>query len=152
MHAEGSALPHESIQQERGFLGDVVVLDEHLLEFVDDEHRSRQRLSSRLPVALQILDTMFPEQFTSSLEFLIDMLENAQAELAIRFHGDHPGMRQAASGVDLELDAFLEVDQIELDLLGGVPHGQIGDEHMQECRLAGARLACDQCMLGRSLG
>ena len=40
--AERPALPHQPIQQQGGFLGDLVVLDEELLEFIDDQQDARQ--------------------------------------------------------------------------------------------------------------
>ena len=36
VHAERTALPHQAVEQQRDFLGDLVVLDEELLELVDD--------------------------------------------------------------------------------------------------------------------
>ena len=50
-------------------------------------------------------------------------------------------------GVGLELDALLEVDQVELDLVGAVAQGQVGDQHVQQGRLARAGLAGDQHVL-----
>ena len=41
--AEGPALPDQAVEQQRGLLGDLVVLDEELLELVDDEQDARQR-------------------------------------------------------------------------------------------------------------
>jgi len=37
VHAEGAALADEAVEQERGFLCELVILDEELLELVDDE-------------------------------------------------------------------------------------------------------------------
>ena len=41
VHAEGPALPHQAVQQQRRLLGDLVVLDEELLELVDDQQDAR---------------------------------------------------------------------------------------------------------------
>ena len=54
-------------------------------------------------------------------------------------------------GVGLELDALLEVDQVELDLVGAVAQGQVGDQHVQQGRLARAGLAGDQHVLRGAL-
>ena len=43
--------------------------------------------------------------------------------------------------VRFEFDALLEVDQVELDLVGAVHQRRVRDEAVQERRLAGARLA-----------
>ena len=50
-------------------------------------------------------------------------------------------------GVGLELDALLEVDQVELELVGAVPQRRVGDQRVQQRRLAGAGLAGDQDVL-----
>ncbi len=41
MDAEGAALPDDAVEQHRGFLGDLVVLGEQLLELVDEQQRPR---------------------------------------------------------------------------------------------------------------
>ena len=41
VHAEGTTLPHQAIQQQRDFLRDLVVLDEELLKLVDDQQDAR---------------------------------------------------------------------------------------------------------------
>ncbi len=40
-------------------------------------------------------------------------LEDADAELAVALDGDDAGVRQPAVGVAFEIDAFLEVDEVE---------------------------------------
>ena len=74
-------------------------------------------------------------------------MQHAHAELAIAFDGDGAGVRQLMRDVSLELDALLEVDQVELDLLGTVPQRQIRDDHVQQGRLARAGFAGDQRVL-----
>ena len=39
--AEGPALAHQAVEQQRRLLGELVVLDEELLELVDDEQDAR---------------------------------------------------------------------------------------------------------------
>ena len=56
-------------------------------------------------------------------------------------------MRQVPFGVRLELDAFLEVDQIQLDIVGTVAEGQIRDQRVQQSRLAGAGFSGDHHVL-----
>ena len=60
-------------------------------------------------------------------------------------------MGQLERRVDLELDAFLEVDQVELELVGAVPQRGVGDQGVEQGRLARARLAGDQDVLRRPL-
>jgi len=40
-------------------------------------------------------------------------------------------VRQGVLGVNLELDALLEVDQVELDLVGRVAQRQVGDQRVE---------------------
>jgi hypothetical protein len=61
-----------------------------------------------------------------------------------------PGVRQAPPGVGLELDALLEVDEVELELVGAVPQRARGDHDVQQGRLARARLAREQHVLARA--
>ena len=53
--------------------------------------------------------------------------------------------------VELELHPLLEVDEIELDLVGAVLQGEARDHRVHERRLARARLAGDQAVLARAL-
>ena len=55
-------------------------------------------------------------------------------------------------GVGLELDALLEVDQVQLDLVGAVAQGEVGDQGVQQRRFAGAGLAGDEHVLRRCPG
>ena len=53
---ERTALPHQPVHQQPAILGDLVVLDEEFLKFVDDQQDSRHRLVRLgLPIAVQIL-------------------------------------------------------------------------------------------------
>ena len=54
-------------------------------------------------------------------------------------------------GIDLELDALLEVDQVEVDLVGAVVQGEVGDQRVHQRRLARAGPAGDQDVLRGAL-
>ncbi len=60
-------------------------------------------------------------------------------------------VRQLVRGVGLELDALLEVDQVQLDLVGAVPQRQVRDQRVQQRRFARAGLAGDQHVLRGAL-
>ena len=145
-------MPHQAVQQQRRVLGDLVVLDEELLELVDDQQDARHahaRLG--LAEAVQVLHAGVAELVAAISQLGVQPLQHAQAELALALDGDDPGMRQLGTGVGLELDALLEVDQIQLDLVGAVHQGQVGDQGVQQRRFARAGLAGDQHVLGRAL-
>ena len=142
VHAEGTTLPHQAVEQQRDLLRDLVVLDEELLELVDDQQDARHRhFGPGLAIAGQVLAAELAVDLAAFLELDIQPLEHAQAELALALDGDDPGVGQVHRGVDLELDAFLEVDQVELELVGAVPQGAVGDQGVQQGRLARAGLA-----------
>ena len=90
---------------------------------------------------------MLAEQVTSLGQHRVEPLEHAQAELPIALDRHHPRVGQAVADVGLELDPLLEIDQIELDLVGIVIQRDIGDQRVQETRLARPGLAGDQDML-----
>ena len=54
-------------------------------------------------------------------------------------------------GVGLELDALLEVDQVQLDLVRAVRQREVRDQRVQQRRFAGAGLAGDQHVLRGAL-
>ncbi len=76
------------------------------------------------PVTRRKLDTSWapvsrnfsPRTFSSASR----PLQHAQAELAIAFDRHDAGVRQGEVGVGLELDALLEVDQVQLDFFRAV--------------------------------
>ena len=150
--AEGSALADEPVEQERGVLGELVVLDEELLELVDQEQDPREVLvGPGRAVAGDVLRGDGAVHLAATLQLDVEPLEDAQAELALALDGDDPGVGQLVDGVGLELDALLEVDQVELDLLRAVPEGDVGDQGVEQRRLTGAGLAGDQDVLRRAL-
>ncbi len=90
---------------------------------------------------------MLAEEIAALLEFPVEALEHAQAELPVALDGHRTGMGKLVRRVGLELDALLEVDQVELDFVRAVPEGEIGDQHVQQGGLSGAGLARDQHVL-----
>ena len=123
--AEGATLPDEPVEQQGGFLGDLVVVDEELLELVDDQQDARHRADRRRWIVPRYPARSWTpagaEDLAALLHLHIEPLEDAQAELPLALDGDHPGVREVVARVGLELDALLEVDQVELDLVGRVP-------------------------------
>ena len=106
------------------------------------------RVGPRLAEALEVLHADLAEQVAAALQLDVQPLEHAEAELALALDRDDPGVRQLERGVDLELDALLEVDQVELDLVGAVAEGRVGDQGVQQGRLARAGLAGDERRAG----
>ena len=54
--AERPALPDQPVEQQRGLLGELVFLDEELLEFVDDQQDARQgRRAGGVAIAVEVL-------------------------------------------------------------------------------------------------
>jgi hypothetical protein len=102
-------------------------------------------------VAGKVLHPQLPEDVAASLELLVETVQDAEAELAIALDGHGPGVRQVMRGVGLELDALLEIHEVELDLVRAVPQRQVRDEHVQHRGLAGAGLAGNQRVLVRAL-
>ena len=117
---------------------------------ISSERGHRLRAAGAL-VAGDVLHAELAEQVAAALQFLVHALQHAQAELAVALDGHDPRVRQAVRGVALELDALLEVDQVELDLLRAAPQRQVGDDDVEQGGLAGAGLAGDQRVLARAL-
>ena len=54
--AERPTLADQAVEQERGFLGELVLLDEELLELVDDQQDPGQGRRARgVPIAVEVL-------------------------------------------------------------------------------------------------
>ena len=148
VHSESTTLPHQSIEQERDFLSDLVVFDEEFLELVDHEQDPRHRhFRAGLAIAAEVLTAELAVDFAALFELQVEALKHAQTKLALAFDGDHARMGKLHCRVDLELDAFLEVDQVELELIGAVPERPVGDQGVQHRRLAGAGLAGSEHVL-----
>ena len=111
--------------------------------------RMRGQLLVGLAVAkaLEVLHAQAAELIAAGAQLGVEPLQHAQAELPLALDGDHSRVRQLVPGVGLELHAFLEVDQVQFDLVGAVAEGQVGDQHVQQRRLARARLAGDEHVL-----
>ncbi len=156
MNAEGASLPDQPIQKEGGFLGGLVILDKKFLEFVDDEQDARHGLLAVVAgmvvaIGIQVVDAALAEAFAAGFELDVEPLQDAEAELALTFDRHHAGMGQLVDGVGLELDAFLEVDEVEFHFIRAVGQGHLGDEGVQQGGFAGAGLAADEGMLGGPL-
>ena len=92
---ESAALPHQPVHQQGGFLGQLVVLDEKLLELVDDQEHARQRLiGMRVAEGLDILDAAFAEQVASLPQFDVQTLQHTHAEFAFALDRHDPCVRQ----------------------------------------------------------
>ena len=118
MHAKGPALPNQPIQQQRRRLGPVCRRRRTALGI----RRSPARCAAEsLPIrgenwrgpARPRSRKRSPRCRKTSVE----PFQHAHAEFAFALDGDHPRVRQLMRGVGLELDAFFEVDQIELHLV-----------------------------------
>ena len=145
---KGSSLPHNPIQEKRGVLGHPIVLGEELLELVDEQKATRHGLASaRAKIPGHVLRPELPEEIPATPQLFVDPLEHAEAKLAIALDRHDAGVGQAMGGVALELDAFLEVDQVEFDLIGIGPHRQVGDDDVEEGRFAGASFPGDEGVL-----
>ena len=132
-------------------LRDLVVLDEEFLELVDHQQRARHRLrAARALVAGDVLHAELAEQIAAALQFVIHALQHAQAEFAVALDGHDARVRQALGGVALELDAFLEVDEVKLDLLRAAPQREVGDDDVEQRGFAGTGLAGDERVLARA--
>ncbi len=55
-------------------------------------------LVAEVAIAVEVLDVQVAEDVAPALEFIVETLEHAQAELALALDGDHTGMRQARAG------------------------------------------------------
>ena len=148
MDAEGATLAHDAVEQHRGVLGDAVLLGEVLLELVDHQQRARHRLLAAAAfVAGDVLGTELAEQVAATSEFVVDALQDAEAELAVGLDRDDAGVRQLPGGVGFELDAFFKVDEVELDLVRAAREREVGDDDVEQGGLAGTGLAGEQGVL-----
>src|SRR5690606_1650191 len=90
-------------------------------------------------------------EFAPPPQLLVEALQHAQSELAVAFDGDDAGVGETVVSVAFELDALLEVDEVELDLVGRTPEGEVADDDVEEGRFPRAGLACDEGMLAGAL-
>ena len=119
--------------KQRRFLGDAVVLNEQFLKLVDHQQDAGQ-LFVRLGIAkaLEVLHAQPPELVAARSQLGIQPLQYAQAEFALALDGDHPGVWQLVPRIGLELDALLEVNEIQFDFVRTVAEGDVGDQHVQQ--------------------
>jgi hypothetical protein len=117
--AEAAPLPDQRLQRLRGNGPELVVAREQHLELVEDQNDPRQTLAGRLAQRLKRRVGLrgSPQQRATPRKLRLDRLKDADAELAIALDRDRPRVRQRVRRVHLELDALLEVDQMQLKLL-----------------------------------
>ena len=152
VHAERATLADEAVEDERRVLRELVILDEHLLKLVDEQEDARHRIGvPGPPEAGHVLHRELAEQVAAPLQFRVELLEHREPELAFTLDRDDARMRQPVVVVELELDALLEVDEIELDLVRAVLQREARDHRVHEGRLAGAGLAGDEGVLAGAL-
>ena len=150
--AERSSLPDQAVEPQGGLLGELVLLDEELLEFVDDQQDAGQRRrAGGVAIAVDVLHAGIAEPVGTQAKLGVQPLEHADAELALALDRDDARVGQFVGGVDLELDALLEVDQVEVDLVGAVVQGEVGDQGVHQGRLARAGATGDQHVLRGAL-
>ena len=148
MDAERPALADEAVEPEGGVLRQLVLLDEELLELVDDQQDAGQRRrAGGIAVAVDLLDAGVAEPLGPHAQLGVEPLEDAQAELALALDRHDARVRQLVGRVHLELDALLEVDQVEVDLVRAVVEGDVGDQGVHQRRLARAGAAGEQDVL-----
>ena len=109
--------------------------------------RGSRGLRLRRAVALDVLQAVAAEQIAPGAQLVVEPLQDAHAELPLALDRHHPRVRQAGAGVGLELDALLEVDQVQFHLVGAVTQREVGDQHVEQGRFARAGLAGDQDVL-----
>ena len=94
VHAERTALPHQTIQQQGGILSQFVVVGKQFLEFVDHQQNSRHRAGAgHGPIGGHVLHAGLAEQIAAAFQFGIQFFNHAQAEFPFAFDGNDPGMR-----------------------------------------------------------
>ena len=82
--------------------------------------RGSGRRAGSIPIAVDVLHAGIAEPVGPQPQLGVQPLEDAEAELALALDRHDAGVGQLVGGVDLELDALLEVDQVEVDLVGAV--------------------------------
>ncbi len=78
MDAEGSALAHESIEQQRRLLSNAVVFDEEQLEFVNNQENARHDcLAVRQPKVTYVLNARGAKALAALFQFSVQPLQHA---------------------------------------------------------------------------
>src|SRR4030095_15882787 len=101
-------------------------------------------------VPREVLDAEPAKQIAAALEFIVHALEDTEAEFAVALDGHNARVRETAHRIALELDALLEVHEIELDLLGTAPEREVRDHDVEQSRFARAGFSRDQGVLARA--
>ena len=152
MDAERPALPDQAVETRGRLLRQLVLLDEELLELVHDEQDAgKGRRTGYVAKAVDVLHAGLAEPVGTHAQLGVQPLQDAEAELALALDRHDARVRQLVRRVDLELDALLEVDQVEIDLVGTVVQGEVGDERVHQGRLARTGATGEQDVLGRAL-
>jgi len=131
VQSKGAALPDQLLEDNGGILSELVVFGEKHLKFIDDEDGARQLGAGRLAVGGDILDAGLAEEIAAAGQLGVEPPQDAEAELAVAFDGDGAGVDEPVADVGFEFDAFFEVDEVQFDLVGGLPQRQVGDNDMQ---------------------
>ena len=97
-----------------------------------------------MPEARNVLHARGAEAIASFLQFLVQPLQHAQAELALALDRHHLRMRQLVRRVRLELNAFLEVDKVEFDMLRTARQREIGDDDVEKRRFSRTRFSGEE--------
>ena len=140
------------LQQLGRLRGHLVALAEQVLELVD--HRDDPRpVAGRVLGAqlLQLGDLVLLGGVRAAAHLVGEERQQCHAELAVGVdvHADQPGVRQPARVLAArrelrERHAFLEVQQVQLQLVRRVPRGEAAEHGVEEVRLAGAARPADQ--------
>ena len=120
---ERPALPHEPVEQAATLPARACRPRRRTPGTRRRSSRMRGRLLAsavRGAVAGEVVDAGVAELVAALLQDAVEPLQHAQAELALALDGDDAGVRQAVRRVPLELDALLEVDEVQLDFVRAV--------------------------------
>ena len=93
--AEGPALADQAVEQKRGLLGELVFLDEELLELVDDQQDPGQGgRAGSVAIAVEVLHAGVAEPVGPQPHLGVEPLEHADAELALALDRHDAGVGQ----------------------------------------------------------
>ena len=67
------------------------------------------------------------------LSNFIKPLQDAEAEFPVALDGNNAGMREFLAAVAFKLNSFLEVDEVELDLIRTAGQRKICNHHVEQC-------------------
>src|SRR5262245_22413100 len=91
-----------------------------------------------LSIGMQSVHIERSKQLAAFMQDSIEPAKGAQPELAFALDRDHTRMRQLRFSVTFEFNSLLEIDEIQLDLIGGVLHCQACNQDVQQRALPGA--------------